>query len=472
MRKTKIICTLGPASQDVETIKKLIISGMDVARINFSHGTHEENQVYIDNLKTAREELEVPVAMVLDTKGPEIRIGKFENDCVELKEGDTFILTTDEIIGSKERVSVSYKGLINDVKVGYRVLLDDGLIELLIKDKTATEIICEVKNGGTLSNQKSSNIPEADIKLPALTEKDIDDIKFGIKNGFDLIAASFVRRADDVLAIRKVLKENGGADINIIAKIENPQGVNNIDEILKVTDGIMVARGDLGVEIPLEDVPIVQKQLIEKSYRAGKPVITATQLLDSMIRNPRPTRAEATDIANAIYDGTSSIMLSGETAMGKYPVESLLTMSRIAERAEQSIDYKKRFTRHTFDMDINVTNAISHATCTTAHDLGAKAIITVTTSGSTARMVSKFRPACPIIATTPNKKVQRQLCLSWGVIPLYAKIETDSIEIFEHAVAKAMEKGLVVKDDLVVITGGIPSGVTGTTNALKVHIVE
>ncbi len=472
MRKTKIICTLGQSTKDVEVIKQLILAGMNVARINFSHGTHEENQEYIDNLKTAREELNVPIALMLDTKGPEIRICRFENGSAELHEGDTFILTTDDIIGNNERVSINYKGLINDVRIGNRILLDDGIIELIIKDINPTEIICEVKNGGILSNQKSSNVPEAEINLPALTQKDVDDIKFGILNGFDYIAASFVRKADDVLLIRSVLKENGGENINIIAKIENPQGVNNIDEILKVSDGIMVARGDLGVEIPIEDVPIVQKQLIEKSYKAGKPVITATQMLDSMIRNPRPTRAEVTDIANAIYDGTSAIMLSGETAVGKHPIESLETMGRIAQRAEQSIDYKKRLTRHVFDMDINITNAISHATCTTAHDLGAKAIITVTTSGSTARMVSKFRPACPIIATTPNDRVQRQLCLSWGVIPLIAKLEAETIEIFEHAVEIAKKNQLIQKDDLVVITGGIPSGIAGTTNALKVHVIE
>lgn len=471
MRRTKIVCTLGPASKSVDIIKKMMLAGMNVARINFSHGTYEEHKVIIDNFKKAREELGLPIPLMLDTNGPEIRIGRFENDKVELSKGQEFTITTKDIIGNQHIVSVNYKSITEDVSVGNKLLLDDGLIELVVKQVTDTDIICEVKQGGTLSNNKSINIPEVEVDLPVMSEKDIADIKFGIENGFDIIAASFIRRAEDVLEIRKVLNNNGGSDLIIIAKIENWAGVKNVDEIIKVSNGIMVARGDLGVEIPIEEVPIIQKKLIEKCYKLGKPVITATQMLDSMIRNPRPTRAEATDIANAIYDGTSAIMLSGETSIGQYPVESVITMAKIAERAEKSIDYKSRFTMTAFEMGINVTNAISHATCATAHDLGATAIIAVTTSGNTARMISKFRPACPIIATTISERIQRQLNLSWGVIPLLAEKKEESLEVFEQSVDIACKNGLLKRGDLIVIAGGIPSGVTGTTNALKVHIV-
>lgn len=471
MRKTKIICTLGPASSSEEVIRKMMLAGMNIVRINFSHGTHEQNKVIVDAFKKVRDDLGFPVPLLLDTKGPEIRIGKFETGSAELVQRNEFILTTRDILGNNNIVSVSHRGLTDDVIVGSKILIADGLIELIVKKIEGTEIICEVENGGTLGNQKNVNIPGAAISLPALTQKDIDDIKFGIENGFDMIAASFVRKASDVLEIRKVLDENGGSDIIIIAKIENSEGIDNINEILEATDGIMIARGDLGVQIPIEDIPVVQKMLIEKCYTAGKPAITATQMLESMIVNPRPTRAEATDIANAIYDGTSAIMLSGESANGKYPVESVETMSRIAQRAEESINYKGRFDKKLYGMQVNITNAISHATCATAHLLDAAAIVTSTTSGKTAKNVSKFRPACPIIATTTNERVRRQLNLSWGVTPLLTLVEDDSIRLFDQAVEAARNSGLVAYGDLVVITGGTPVGIVGTTNTIKVQVV-
>lgn len=471
MRKTKIICTLGPATDNEEIIKKLIENGMDVARLNFSHGTHEEHKKKIDLIKKIREELGRPIAILLDTKGPEIRIGFFKDGRVELKTGQKFILTTEEVLGSEERVSITYKELVADIKPGNKILIDDGLIELIVEDKTEKDIVCKVKNGGVLTNQKGVNVPGVPIRLPAITQKDREDILFGIQNDVDFIAASFIRKSSDVVEIREFLNKNNGKDIMIIAKIETQEGVLNADEIIRVADGIMVARGDLGVELPFEEVPIVQKMLIEKCYKAGKPVITATQMLESMIRNPRPTRAEVSDVANAIFDGTSAIMLSGETAMGKYPIESVATMAKIAEKVESEIDYKKRFQTQVFDMPVNVTNAISHATCTTAHDLGAKAIITVTKSGNTARMVSKFRPDCPIIATTPCEKVRRQLSLSWGVYPFLAEYKDSTDDIFDHSVEIAIESRIVKNGDLVVITAGVPVGVSGTTNILKVHVV-
>lgn len=471
MRKTKIICTLGPASTSENVIRKMMLAGMDIARINFSHGTHEQNKVIVDAFMKVRNELRLPVPLLLDTKGPEIRIGKFETGSAELVQGQQFVLTTRDILGSNGIVSVSHKGLVDDVSVGAKILIADGLIELNVKKIEGTEIICEVENGGVLGNQKNVNVPGVSISLPALTQKDIDDIKFGIENGFDMIAASFVRKASDIFEIKSVLSENGGSDIMIIAKIENSEGIDNINDIIEAADGIMIARGDLGVQIPIEDIPIVQKMLIEKSYTAGKPAITATQMLESMIVNPRPTRAEATDIANAIYDGTSAIMLSGESASGKYPVESVETMARIANRAEESIDYKARFNKTNYGMQVNITNAISHATCATAHLLDAAAIITSTTSGKTARNVSKFRPACPIVATTTSERVQRQLNLSWGVTPLLTQAQNDSIKLFDEAVEAARDRGFVAYGDLVVITGGTPVGIVGTTNTIKVQIV-
>ncbi|MCX7842899.1 MAG: pyruvate kinase [Clostridia bacterium] len=471
MRKTKIICTLGPAVDNEEVLEKLMLAGMNVARINFSHGDHQEHKIRIESFKKVRDRLGLPIPLLLDTKGPEIRTGKFQNKEIVLNQGDSFILVNEDISGDSTKASVTYKDLYKDVEKGSRILINDGLVELEVKEIKGKDIHCTVLNGGAIGNNKGINVPGVEIHLPSLTNQDIEDIKFGIENEFDFIAASFVRKASDVIEIKKILEKNGGQGIKVIAKIENRQGVDNVDEILKVADGIMVARGDLGVEIPVEEVPIVQKMLIEKCYRNGKPVITATQMLDSMIRNPRPTRAEASDIANAIYDGTSVIMLSGETAAGKYPVESLQTMSKIAEKAENSMDYWKRFSGIQYDMVTSVTNAISHATCTTAMDLKAAAIITVTQSGHTARMISRFRPACPIIATTVIPRVQRQLSLSWGVIPYLVKEVSSTDEMFDTGIEKALESGLVSNGDLVVITAGVPVGVSGTTNILKVHIV-
>ena len=471
MRRTKIICTLGPASDNPCVLRKLILGGMDIARMNFSHGSHEEHKKRLDQFKKIRDELGRSVALLLDTKGPEIRTGNFKDGIVTLIEGKDFILVNEDIIGDESKCTITYKELYKDVDVGSKILVNDGLVELEVAKIKDKDIYCKVLNGGTIGDHKGINVPGAEINLPSMTEQDIADIKFGIQNDFDIIAASFVRKASDVSEIRKILERNNGNDILVISKIENREGIKNFDEILKVSDGIMVARGDLGVEIPVEEVPTVQKSIIEKCYRNGKPVITATQMLDSMIRNPRPTRAEASDVANAIYDGTSCIMLSGETAAGKYPLETLAVMSKIAEQAENSMDYWKRFLTHQSEMSASVTNAISHATCTTALDLKASAIITVTQSGHTARMISRFRPDCPIIANTTNPKVQRQLNLSWGVLPYLVGMANTTDEMFDMGIEKALESGLVRNGDLTVITAGSPVGISGTTNILKVHIV-
>jgi pyruvate kinase len=471
MRKTKIICTLGPAVDNPVILEKLMLNGMDVARMNFSHGDHEEQKTRLENFKRLRDKLGLPIPVLLDTKGPEIRIGEFKGGEAVLKEGDSFALVNDDILGDNTKVSITYKDLYKDVTKGSKILINDGLIELVVDHIDNKDIHCTILNGGSIGNKKGINVPGVVINLPSLTEKDVEDILFGIENEFDFIAASFVRKAEDVMAIKKILEKNGGHGIKVIAKIENRQGVDNIDEILKVSDGIMVARGDLGVEIPVEEVPVVQKMLIDKCYRNGKPVITATQMLDSMIRNPRPTRAEANDVANAIFDGTSVIMLSGETAAGKYPVESLATMSRIARKAEESIDYWKKFLDMRYMMTSGVTNAISHATCTTAMDLNAAAIVTVTQTGHTARMVSRFRPSCPIIATTTSPMVQQQLNMSWGVIPYLVDKAESTDEMFDMGVEKARQSGFAENGDIVVITAGVPIGVSGTTNILKVHIV-
>jgi pyruvate kinase len=471
MRKTKIICTLGPSVDNEDMLRKLMLLGMDVARINFSHGTHEEHKKRVGIFNKVRDSLKLPIPLLLDTKGPEIRTGRFETGEVQLQEGDSIILVNDDIIGDCHKASVTYKELYKDVKIGGRILINDGLVELEVSRIEGRDIVCKVLNGGVIGNNKGINVPGAEIHLPSITEKDVADILFGIENGFDFIAASFVRKASDVIEIKKLLEKHGGHGIKVIAKIENREGIQNFDEIIKVSDGIMVARGDLGVEIPVQEVPVVQKQLIEKCYKNGKPVITATQMLDSMIRNPRPTRAEASDVANAIYDGTSVIMLSGETAAGKYPLETLEMMCKIAESAEESMDYWKRFSVKEFDMMTSVTNAISHATCTTALDLSASAIITVTQSGHTARMISRFRPACPIIATTTDPRVLRQLSLSWGVIPYLVQEALSTDEMFDMGVEMALESGYVKSGELVVITAGVPIGVSGTTNILKVHIV-
>ena len=472
LRKTKIICTLGPATEDEAVLHRLMLGGMNAARFNFSHCTHEDAAKKLEAVTRLRRELGLPIATILDTKGPEIRVKTFQNGPIELEAGATFTLTTREVEGDDKIVSITYKDLPKDLKAGARVLIDDGLVEMRADHVSETDIVCTVLNGGRVSNHKGINVPGTKLSMPFISEQDRSDIIFGIENGFDYIAASFTRSAEDILEIRHILKEYECHSMNIIAKIENMEGVENIDEILRVVDGIMVARGDMGVEIPLEDVPVLQKQLIQKSYLAGKQVVTATQMLDSMMKNPRPTRAEATDVANAIYDGTSCIMLSGETAAGKYPVEALETMVRIAEKAEESINYIKRFnSRDNSDVAFDVTNAISHATCTTAHDLGAKAIITVTKSGVTARQLSKFRPLYPIVGCTTQEHVWRQLNLSWGVVPALVDEVGDTDTLFERAVDAAEKTGLVESGDLVVITAGVPLGISGTTNMMKVHVV-
>lgn len=466
---------MGPATEDDEVLRQLMLNGMNVARQNFSHGDHESHRKTFGRIKKIREELGLPIASLLDTKGPEVRVKQFRDGKAELKNGAEFILTTREVEGTSECVSITYKNLADDISVGTRILADDGLIELkvtdIIKEDGESDIHCRVMNGGYLSNNKSCNFPGVKLSMPYLSERDKSDILFGIETGFDFIAASFVSTDEDILQIRKILEENGGSDIKIIAKIENQEGVDNIDDILRVSDGVMVARGDMGVEIPFEEIPRIQKMLIEKGYRAGKQVITATQMLDSMIKNPRPTRAETTDVANAIYDGTSAIMLSGETAAGLYPVEAVRTMAKIAETTENNINYAKRFRDRLETADENVTNAISHATVTTALDLKAKAILTVTKTGSTAKFLSKYRPNRPILSCTPNEKTWRQLNLSWGVVPLMASEQLNTDDLFAHAVDCAQKKGLLDTGDLVVITAGVPLGIAGTTNLMKVHVV-
>ncbi len=483
LRKTKIVCTLGPSTDDEKVLKNLIEEGMNVARFNFSHGLHDEQMGRLKMLRKLCGELNRPVATLLDTKGPEIRLMEFADGKVELKNGQTFTLTTEDVIGDATRVSITYKNLPQDVKAGDTILIDDGLIGLEVKKiqpvsgakenadgSKPMDIVCTVLNGGMVSNKKGVNVPNVELTMPYISEKDYSDIVFGVENDYDFIAASFVRTADDVLAIRKILEEKGGEGIHIIAKIENMQGVQNIDEIIRVADGIMVARGDMGVEIPLEDVPVIQKMIIKKVSGAGKVVITATQMLDSMMKNPRPTRAESTDVANAIYDGTSAIMLSGETAAGKYPVEALKTMVRIAVRTEQDINYLQRFRQAKVMSNPDVTNAISHATCMMAADLNAAVIIAVSKSGRTARMVSKYRPASPIIGACLTEKVYRQLGLSWGVVPLLLEQKEEAEELFEYAVDTAEEAGLIEKGDVVVISAGVPLGVSGTTNLIKVQV--
>lgn len=471
MRKTKIICTMGPANDDEQVLRKLMLEGMDAARFNFSHANHASHKKKFDMVVKLRKELNLPIATILDTKGPEIRIGTFEDGKVELKKGNVFTLTTRKVAGTENIVSITYQELPKDIVPGAVVLLDDGLIELQVVTVTDTDITCKIMNSGSLSNSKGINVPGTRLSMPFISERDRSDIIFGIETGFDYIAASFTRSAEDVLEVRKILEEYHCHHINIIAKIENAEGVQNIDEIIRVADGIMVARGDMGVEIPMEDVPVLQKMIIKKAYMAGKQVVTATQMLDSMMKNPRPTRAEATDVANAIYDGTSVIMLSGETAAGQYPVEALKTMVRIAVSAEEDIDYIKRFNLLTGVGGVDVTNAISHATCTTAHDLGATAIVTVTKSGKTARMISKFRPKYPIIGCTTQEVVWRQLNLSWGVKPLLVEEKSMADELFDHAVDTAEKAGYLQSGDLVVITAGVPLGISGTTNMMKVHVV-
>lgn len=471
MRKTKIICTLGPATDDEEVLRQLMLNGMAVARMNMSHGQHSDHKRRADMIKKLRAELNIPVALLLDTKGPEIRTGRFKNSKVNLETGQTFTLTTEDIEGDETRCSITFKDLPKDVQRGSRILIDDGLIEMKVTDVTKTDIVCHVINGGTVATHKGINVPGVALSLPFISEQDKADIAFGVAQDFDFVAASFTRSAEDIIQLRGELEKNNCNNIRIVAKIENSEGVENIDEIIRVSDGIMIARGDLGVEIAMEEIPIIQKKLIAKAYSAGKQVITATQMLDSMIKNPRPTRAEATDVANAIYDGTSAIMLSGETAAGLFPVEAVKTMAIIAERTERDIDYIEKFRKRDIPERPDVTSAISHATCTTAHDLGAVAILTVSKTGQTARMISKFRPACPIISGTTEPKVLRQMNLSWGVIPILVDEKDNTDELFEHVVSVAQKEGYVQNGDLAVITAGIPLGVSGTTNMLKVHLV-
>lgn len=471
MRKTKIVCTLGPAVDSEEAIRELIIKGMNVARFNFSHGTHETHKAMYDMFVKVRDETGIPVASILDTKGPEVRIKSFAEGPTEIKKGNVYTLTTEDIPGDDKRVSITYKNLPGEIRTGQRILIDDGQIELLAVEISHTEIKCIVLNGGTLKNNKSINLPDCNINLPALTAQDEADIEFACENDFDFIAASFIRRATDVRDIRRTLDKYGGQDIRIISKIENREGVDNIDEIIDASDAIMVARGDLGVEIPFYEVPLIQKTIISRCIMRGKPAITATQMLDSMERNPRPTRAEASDVANAVFDGTSCVMLSGETAAGKYPIESVATMVDIVNAAENGIDYWKNFRERSFEMDKNITNAISHACCTTAMSLNANAIVTVTRSGHTARMISRFRPQCPIAAVTVTKKSRRQLAMSWGVYTALSEDVTSTDELFTIGVQNAVEMKLVSEGDIVVITAGVPVGQSGTTNLIKAHIV-
>ena len=473
MRKTKIICTLGPAVDSEEMIRKLILAGMNAARFNFSHGTHESHLAQLTKLKRVRDELGIPVAAIMDTKGPEIRIKTFKDGRIELKKDDIFTLTTADCEGDATRVSVTYANLHNEVVPGNHILVDDGLIDLLVQEIKGQEIVCTVENGGPLSNNKSINIPDVHILLPSLTEKDKEDLKFAVENDFDFIAASFVRKASDVEDIRAELHKHGGDDIRIISKIENREGVENLDAIIAASDGLMVARGDLGVEIPAHEVPILQKKMIKAATRAGLPVITATQMLDSMIRNPRPTRAEVSDVANAVFDGTSCVMLSGETASGKYPVEALETMVDTVKAAENAIDYWGRFREHSLLPAIStISDAITHTCCLTAMDLHATAILAPTKSGYTAKVISRFRPACPIIALCQSESTRRQMAISWGVHPFLSG-EVDSTDrMFSLAVDVARKEGAVKPGDTVVITAGVPLGRSGTTNLIKAQLVE
>lgn len=467
MRKTKIICTIGPSSESEEKLRELMLAGMNVARFNFSHGTHEEHKEKFDRVIKVSNELGLPIATLLDTKGPEIRLKDIEGGRTELISGQKFILTTDEILGNHEKVAITYKNLKDDIDVGTTILIDDGLIEMVVDEIDETDIICTVVNGGPISNHKGVNVPGAALSMPYISDVDRSDIMFGCDMGYDFLAASFVRCREDILEVRKILDEHN-SPMKIIAKIENMQGIRNLEDILTVSDGIMVARGDMGVEIPMEEVPVIQKRMIKMAEAQGKHVITATQMLESMIKNPRPTRAEATDIANAIYDGTTAIMLSGESAAGLYPVEAVKTMAKIAERTEKDIDYNGRMRGRDNIDGFDVTTAISHATCTTAMDLKAAAIITVTISGFTAGMISRYKPSCPIIACSVSPRVCRQLNLSWGVIPIWIARENTADDLFEEAVRAAEKAGYIKKGSKVVLTAGVPLGVSGKTNMLRV----
>ena len=470
MRKTKIICTLGPSTDKDGVLRELIANGMNVARFNFSHGSHEEHKGRLDLLKSLREELGKPVAALLDTKGPEIRLKDFKNGTEMLEAGQTFTLTTRDVEGTKEICSITYKDLPQDVAPGGTIMLDDGLIKLQIQTVNDTDIVCTVLNSGKIKNKKGVNVPGVHLSMPYMSQRDKDDIIFGIEQGFDFIAASFVRTAQDVYEIRNLLNEYD-SNIRIIAKIENREGVNNIDSILAAADAVMVARGDLGVEIDFTELPGIQKNIIERSFSFGKPIVTATQMLDSMIVNPRPTRAEISDVANAIYDGTSAIMLSGETAAGAYPVEALKTMSAIAERTETENHARVEYLTEATNGKISVSDATAHAACLTAKDVNAAAIVTVSESGTTARLLSKYRPQQPIIACVMREQVQRQLSLSWGITPLMMSLAHSTDELIEMSTALAKENGYLHNGELAVVTAGVPVGVSGTTNMIKIHMV-
>jgi pyruvate kinase len=469
-KKTKVVCTMGPSTDKPGVIESLLQAGMNVARFNFSHGTHPEQEKRINMVREASQKANKPVALLLDTKGPEMRLGLFQEGKAVLEAGQKFVLTVKDVTGTKEMASVNHKRLPREVKVGERILLNDGLISLLITAIEGEDIITTVQNTGQVSDRKRVAAPGASISLPPLSEQDIKDLEFGIKMDLDFIAASFIQRAADILAIRKVL-EKTGAQLDIIAKIENAEGVKNIDEILKVADGIMVARGDLGVEIPTEEVPMVQKMIIKKCNRAGKPVITATQMLESMILNPRPTRAEASDIANAILDGSDAVMLSGETASGQYPLEAVKTMVSIALRTEESILYSDIVAANALAPQKSTTDAISHASVQVAHDLSAGAIMTSTFAGHTARMISKYRPQAAIVATTPSEKALRSMLLLWGVFPILASSSTNTDELVQSAIAASLDSGIIKNGDLIVFTAGVPLGMSGTTNMIRVYVV-
>lgn len=470
MRKTKIICTIGPASEDLDQLKKMINNGMNVARLNFSHGTYEEHGMRIKRVRQAATELDIPVAVMLDTKGPEIRTGKLEDGKVNLQAGQRFVLTSRDVKGDENEVQVSYAPLAKEVGQGSTILLADGLINLHVEECRADDLICSVVNGGILGEKKGVNVPGVRINMPFLSEKDVADINFGIDQEVDFIAASFVRSAEDVLEIRRILEQRN-ADIDIIAKIESQGAVDNLEDIIKVADGIMVARGDLGVEIPAEDVPLVQRRVVAQCNLAGKIVIVATQMLDSMINNPRPTRAEVSDVANAIFDSADAIMLSGETAAGKYPLAAVETMARIAKRAEEAFDYKEILLKKGLQGNLSVTDAISYACCSTASNLCISSIITPTQTGLTARMIAKYRPEANILAVSYKEKVLRKLTLVWGVYPVLARETSGTDELLDESLSRCLDRGYIKRGDMVVLSAGSPSGISGGTNLIKVHIV-
>lgn len=470
MRKTKIVCTLGPATDAPGVLKDMMLCGMNVARFNFSHGTHEDHKKRLDDLKQLREELDMPVAALLDTKGPEIRLKHFEQGKVMLEAGQAFTLTTRTLMGNQSICGISYKDLPQDVVVGSRIMLDDGLISMRVEELTETDIVCRVENGGPIKDRKGVNVPGVHLSMPYMSQQDKEDILFGIEQGFDFVAASFCRNEQDVLDIRRFIEDNHG-EMHIIAKIENQEGVDNVAAIMAVADGVMIARGDMGVEIDFTEIPVLQKEIIARAMASGKTVITATQMLESMMGNPRPTRAEITDVANAVYDGTSAVMLSGETAAGQYPVEAVRTMAAIANRTEADINYFGRMVKAATDGHLGISDATAHAACTTATDTNASAIISVSKSGATARRISKYRPETPIVACVMKREIQRQLALSWGVTPILMPYADNTDDMIEYSVQSAEDRGLVEEGDIVVVTAGIPAGISGTTNVMKVHLV-